>query len=227
MLATESLNWGSRPRRPKNGRPLGASRPACTMAARHRQTERLHPQTKRGQGHQPRRQSGIWRGTHAALVFNGQHTGLPSREWRFKSATLLQARQPDVYRGWNETFTFGRDVIRLIERIAQFGGPGEAGTSHTKAATATTVATHRKGAPTYDFLGEMVYRPKRNVAAPCAHLADLTPPPAHRNPCAPVPRHERRADEKRQALSCWLHLTGLDWGASTHTDTKIHSTFLL
>ena len=121
----------------------------------------------------------------------------------------------------------GRDVIRWIERIAQFGGPGEAGTSHTKAATATTVATHRKGAATYDFLGEMVYRPQRNVAAPCALLADLTPPPAHRRSCAPVPRHEQRADEKWQALSCWLHLTDLDWGASTHTDTKIHSTFLL
>ena len=82
----------------------------------------------------------------------------------------------------------------------------------------------RKGAPTYDFLGEMVYRPQRNVAAPCAHLADLTPPPAHRNPCAPVPRHERRADEKWQALSCWLHLVP-SWGANTHTDTKINSKF--
>lgn len=90
---------------PQNGRPLGASRPACTMAARHRQTECLQPQTRWGQGQPPRRQSGIWRGTDAALVFNGQHIGLPSREWRFKSATLLQAHQPDVYRGWNETFT--------------------------------------------------------------------------------------------------------------------------
>lgn len=43
----------------------------------------------------------IWRlgktSTHAALVFNGQHIGLPSREWRFKSATLLHARLMDDF----------------------------------------------------------------------------------------------------------------------------------
>lgn len=80
----------------------------------------------------------------------------------------------------------------------------------------------RKGAATYDFLGEMVYRPQRNVAAPDVLRLEFTAPTAHRSSCALVPWHAWRAAEKRQALSCWLHLASI-CGENTHTDTKINS----